>query len=243
MEETGRKNTAGGWLRREILGRVTSAGMLVMVITGFMVGFLIRGLPMLDVLDRNLAAWGMLGVVSLVCGALYLFIGRVESTTGTWNRGWEAERRVGDLIEHAVVQPGCAFAHDVKEAIGGSGNIDHVVMIPLGVWVVETKSGWLSKRRFPKALRQAAGNARRVSRHLETALPVRGALVIDGGENGSFEGDFDWKGEPVKVFGAQAFWRVLRSEREQGTTSGSASEMARVETVVWDLGSSRHRDS
>ena len=67
-----------------------------------------------------------------------------------------AERRVGDLIEHAVVETGCAFAHDVKEALGGSGNVDHVVMTPAGVWVVETKAHWLSTRRFPAALAQAA---------------------------------------------------------------------------------------
>lgn len=243
MEETGRKNTAAGWLRREILRRVTSTGMLVMVITGFLMGFLIRGLPMLDVLDWNLAAWGMLGVVSLVCGALFLLISRIELSADKLNRGWEAERRVGDLIEHAVAQPGCAFAHDVKEAIGGSGNVDHVVMTPAGVWVVETKSGWLSKKRFPKALRQAAGNARRVSRHLETALPVRGALVIDGGENGSFEGEFDWKGEPVKVFGTKAFWRVLRHERQRGASLVPTPETSGVEKKVWSLGSCRYRDS
>ena len=240
MRETGRKNPAGRWLRQRILGRVTSAGMLAMFTTGFGVGFMIRGLPMPDALDGSLADWGMIAVMCLVLGAFYLFIGRVDST---WSRGLEAERRVGDLIEHAVAQPGCAFAHDVKEALGGSGNVDHVVMTPAGVWVVETKAGWLRKQWFPGALRQTVSNARRVGRYLETVLPVRGALVIGDESNSSFEDDYDWEGEPVKVFGAKAFWRVLRLEREHGAALGPASETARVEKMIWDLGSSRYWDS
>ena len=241
MRETGRKNRAGSWLLQRIFERVTSAGMLVMVTMGFGVGFTIRDLPMLDALDGSLAVlWGTVAVMCLVFGAAYLFISRVDST---WSRGLEAERRVGDLIEHAVAQPGCAFAHDVKEALGGSGNVDHVVMTPAGVWVVETKAGWLSKQRFPGALRQTVSNARRVGRYLKTVLPVRGALVIGDEPNSSIEGDYDWEGEPVKVFGAKAFWRVLRREREHGAALGPASEAARVEKMVWDLGSSRYWDS
>ena len=57
-----------------MLGRVVSGGMLAMVITGILIGFTIRSLPMLDVLDGNFGAWGTLAVVSLVAGALYLFI-------------------------------------------------------------------------------------------------------------------------------------------------------------------------
>ena len=60
----------------------------------------------------------------------------------------------------------------MQEALGGSGNVDHVVMTPTGVWVVETEAHWLSPRRFPAALGQAANNARRVRRHLKTPLPV-----------------------------------------------------------------------
>ena len=50
----------------------------------------------------------------------YAYCRRVDAT---WGRGLEAERQIGDLIEHAVAQRGCAFAHDVKEALGGRGNV------------------------------------------------------------------------------------------------------------------------
>ena len=144
----------------------------------------------------------MLGVMICAFGVLYLFCRRIDST---WRRGMDAERKVGDLIEYAVAQRGCAFAHDVKEALGGPGNVDHVVMTPAGIWVVETKSGWLGKRRFPSALRQVAENVRRIRRHLVTSLPVRGALVIADPSNESLEADYDGDGEPVNAFGRKTF--------------------------------------
>ena len=179
-------------------------------------------------------------MMSLVCGALYVFGGRIDST---WRAGWDAERHVGDLIEHAIVEAGCAFAHDVKEALGGLGNIDHVVMTPAGVWVVETKAHWLRPRRFPAALGQAASNARRVRRHLKTPLQVRAALVIAERADGTFERNHDWEGEPVKVFDAMTFWHVLREERRQGRAVERFADTERVERMVWDLGSSRYHDT
>ena len=223
-----------------MLRRVFSAGMLTMAAAGFGVGFTLCGLPMFDAIDRTVAGWAIIAVTALACRTLFVFGGRIEST---WWTGWDAERRVGDLIEHAVVETGCAFAHDVKEALGGSGNVDHVVMTPAGVWVVETKAYRLSTRRFPAALGQAADNARRVRRHLNTPLAVRAALVIADPAQRALERDHDWKGEPVKVFDATTFWRVLRDERRRGCGVDRCSDTQRVERMVWDLGSSRHRET
>ena len=240
METTGRKNAAGGWLRGEFFRRIASSGMLLMAIAGFAVGFLVRGLPQFDELPGGLASWAVLGVVVLSFGVFYAYCRWVNAT---WGQGLDAERRVGDLIEHAVAQRGCAFAHDVKEALGGRGNVDHVVMTPAGIWVVETKSAWLSKRRFRRTLRQVAKNARRVRHHLKTSLPVRGALVIADRSNDSHESDHDWNGEPVKAFGAKKFWSVLRAEREQARYISESSQTSTVERQVWNLGSTRHLDS
>ena len=116
MEGTGRKNAAGSWLRWEMLRRVVSVSMLVMAAIGFGIGFTFRGLPVLGALVQTIATLGMVAMVSVVCGALYVFGGRVETS---WWAGWDAERRIGDLIEHAVAATGCAFAHDVKEGSAG----------------------------------------------------------------------------------------------------------------------------
>ena len=182
----------------------------------------------------------MLGAMILAIGVFQVFCWRVDAT---WGRGRDAERQIGDLIEHAVAQRGCAFAYDVKGALSGRGNVDHVVMTPVGIWVVETKSGWLSKRRFQPALRQVAENVRRVRHHLGTPLPVRGALVIAGCKDGSLEAEYDGNGEPVKAFDPKTFWLLLRSERGRDPAAVQLPETARVEKVVWNLGSTRYSDS
>ena len=234
MNTSGRKNAAGGRLRGEFFRRIGLAGILCMAVTGFGLGFLLRGLPLFDAAAGSRAQWAITGVVLLAFGIFYAYCRRVDAT---WGRGLEAERHVGDLIELAVARRGCAFAHDVKEALGGRGNVDHVVMTPRAIWVVETKSGWLSKRRFHQALRQVAENTKRVRHHLETSLPVRGTLVIADRSDDSFEADYDWKGEPIKAFRAKMFLKVLRIECEQAPADARPSETARL---VWNLGSTRH---
>jgi len=47
----------------------------------------------------------------------------------------------------------------------------------------------------------------------------------------------------VQAFGAKNFWRVLNEEREQAGPDVRSSEMARVERVVWNLGSTRYLES
>ena len=237
MQETMQKNTAGGWLNRRLLDRAFSTGMLWMVFAGCGLGFMIGSLPAFDGRFAILVAWGILGAMVLSLGALHVFIRRTDAS---WGLGLRAERKVGDLIEHALTQGGCAWAHDVKEALGLQGNIDHVVMTPMGVWVVETKARWLSKRRFGAALRQIEGNVRRVRQHLGTSLPVRGAMVIADRSHHSMESDHDRNGEQVTVFGAKRFWAVLRRERVHGLDNGLRPEVTTTENMVWNLGSTRH---
>lgn len=222
------------------MSRIALVGMILMGYAGFAVGFVVRGIPAFEGPAGSLAALIVMAAVVLTIGGFWLYLRRTDAT---WLRGLRAEQRIGDLIEHALAGPGCAFAHDVKEALSGSGNVDHVVMTPAGIWVVETKSGWLSKRRFPQALRQVAENVHRVRRHLDTSLPVRGALVIADRSNDSLEAQYDWNGEAVQAFGAKKFWRVLSVEREQTGADLRSPEMARVEPAVWNLGSTRYLES
>ena len=112
-----------------------------------------------------------------------------------------------------------------------------------GEWVVETKSGWLGKKRFSSALGQVRKNVRRVRSHLETSLPVRGALVIADRDHDSFEAQYDGNGEPVQAFGAKKFWQVLSEECEQAGVDAQSPEMKRVERAVWNLGSTGHLES
>lgn len=242
MQGTGRKNIVGGWLHRQVIDQVFGAMSLAVAVTVFVWGCLVGSLPTVGDPLQALGWWSALGALSMTAiafGALALVIGRAQST---WGRGLAAERRVGDRIEHALVRPGCAFAHDVKEALGGSGNVDHVVLTPVGVWVVETKAGWLDKGPFKDALRQVAVNVERVRRHLNMIdVPVRGALVIADNQS-PFEAENDWMGEPVTVFRVVSFWRRLQKECVAGAQGVEMPEREDLARETWSLGSSRYWD-
>ena len=240
MAKTGRKNAAGGWVRGEFLQRVLSAGWLYIATVGFALGFLIRGLPVFDGPVGTVASVAASGAMILGFGLFYVYCRRLEAT---WGRGPDAERRIGDLIDHAVAQRGCAVAHDVREALDGRGNVDHVVMTPAGIWVVETKARWLSKERFRAALHQVAGNVDRIRSHLETSLPVRGALVIADPLKDALEKEHDWKGDPVWTFGGEKFWRMLKAECKQPGADAASPELARVAREVWKLGTTPYPES
>ena len=239
MSAKGRKNPAGGWLLQRVMLRFVLATMGVSGLTAFVLGFFVRQVPVVDRIVGELPEWApssAAGVVVVAASAiLWLFMVRTDSS---WHRGLAAERRVGDRIEHAIVRNGCAFAHDVKESLGPGGNVDHVVLTPAGVWVVETKAAWLREDRFKDALRQVAGNVQRVRGRLATPLPVRGALVI-ADDAKPYEKDFDWQGQPIKAFRLGSFWRRLREECN-GDAVAPPSELEALARKVWDLGSTRH---
>ena len=240
MDRRGRKNTSGGWLRGVLIQRMVAAISVTMATTGFSIGFLVRGMPPVEHVVRQFPSWTVLACLALLVVAVFAAVLRyMQRTEATWGVGLAAERRVGDRIEHALARPDCAYAHNVIEALGGAGDVDHVAMTPVGLWVVETKSAWLRGKLFQKALEQAAGNAERVRRHLATRIPVRAALVIADESGQSFESEFDWKGEPVTAFRVVSFWKRLREECDQGET-GDDEERARVSRLVWNLGSSKH---
>ena len=240
MKMTGWRHTAGGWVRQQLLGREVLACMLLTVIAGWALGFVSRGSPVFDGPAGILASWVATGLVILLCVVLFAYLRRLDAT---WLPGLRAERRIGDLIDHAVTQRGCAVAHYVKEALGGRGNVDHVVMTPAGIWVVETKSRWLSEERFGAALRQVERNVGRVRSHLETSLPVRGALVIADPAKDTHEKKYDRNGVVVWSFGGEKFWRMLKAERGQTGADARSPELARVAGEVRKLGTTPYPES
>ncbi len=243
MRVKGRKNVAGGWLLGELFGRAAWAMTVVAAVVGFACGLVVGGTSPIGVAVRENPWWSFLGFLCVAGLAIGLGVLVVRRAQSTWGRGLAAERRVGDRIEHALVLPGCAFAHDVKEALGGAGNVDHVVLTPAGVWVVETKAAWLSKPAFRDALRQTAANVERVRRQLdERDVPVRGALVIADNQD-PYEAENEWEGEPVTAFRVVSFWRRLQAECvEEGRSvePGKREDLARK---VWSLGSTRYADA
>ena len=244
MRARGRKNAAGGWLLGEVYGRIAGIAAAAAVVVGFALGLMVAGFPLIGKLMQGFPGWltlGALGVAGLAFGLAWWALHR---TVATWGQGFAAERRVGDRIEHALVRHGCALAHDVKEALDGAGgNVDHVVLTGAGIWVVETKATWLKNRGpFQHALRQSAANAERVRRKLDRPdVPVRAALVI-ADDQGPFEEDYDWEGEPVTAFKVVSFWQRLQKECDEGEGALKIRNREELAREVWNLGSTQHLD-
>ncbi len=226
MATTGRKNKAGSWLQQEAIGRTAGVIGVVVCLLGLVAGFLVRSVRGVDEVAPELTWWvallGLIAAYAVAHWVVQLFVRGMEST---WGRGFLAERRVGDLIEFAVADRGCAFAHDVKEALDGHGNVDHVVLTPAGVWVVETKASWLRQDRFHAARRQAVPRV---------VLLIRFHGFIRNHQRPAYwQSRPQMLAHPTNVLGR-------RDERDQGGAVVDAAEVAKVQRAIWSLGSTGH---
>jgi hypothetical protein len=67
-------------------------------------------------------------------------------TTAVWDRGGRQEERVGEYLTDAIGPAGIVL-HD-RKIRGTRSNIDHIAVVPSGVWVIDTKQykGRVSQR-------------------------------------------------------------------------------------------------
>jgi Nuclease-related domain len=93
-------------------------------------------------------------VVALVTG--------IRPSTARWRVGGEAEERVGRLLSSAVGDAGVVL-HD-RAVPRGRANVDHIAIVPSGVWVIDTK-------RYRGRVRRAGRLGRLVGRRI---------LVVNG---------------------------------------------------------------
>ncbi len=151
-------------------------------------------------------------------------------------KGLEAETRIGNAIQYALTASGCAVAHDVKK-IAKAGNIDHLVVTPSRIWVIETQAGRVPKKKFPKALGMIAANVKSVRAWAPPMVEVQGCLVIDDGKKvgkKSFSADL----ETILRHNRRTLMRQLRKE---ACEPGGAVDEALLRKA-WALGSISNKD-
>ncbi len=167
---------------------------------------------------RRRARFGPLApIVGLLAGP--------RASTEAWERGAEGEELVGRVLDHAVGSSGWVL-HD-RSVPGTRANIDHVVVVPSGVWVVDSKhyrgrierrrSGVLGLRsglfvagRDAGRLVDAAERQRtRVERSLARGVPVRASLCFTGARWPPWARPFSLSG--VLVTWPAALGRTLRA--------------------------------
>ena len=143
--------------------------------------------------------------------------------------GLDAEYRIGQVIEYALVPQECAVAHGVTK-IAAAGDIDHLVGTRRGLWVIETKVRAVPPKRFPAVLDRIAENVHAIE-VWAGGVPVRGCLVLLEPYRG--KRDFEAKdGTPVVVHDELSLRDALRAEAGEDGPVGR--ELARR---VWKLGS------
>lgn len=151
--------------------------------------------------------------------------GEHQSTTA-WDRGGRGEERVGQYLSMSVGHNGLVL-HD-RSIPGTRANIDHIAIVPSGVWVIDTKQykgrveqrdlgGWFVSRPalfvngrdrtwlIPAVLRQM----QHVQRVVHGDAPLHASLCFAGAEWGLL-------GRPFTIEGVSVTW----AKRLAGSLNG-----------------------
>lgn len=148
-----------------------------------------------------------------------------SQATQAWAKGAEGERRIGGRLD-ALRASGIGVLHDRRKP-NGRGNIDHLVIGPTGIWVIDTKhytglveprdkGGWFREdlRLYVRG-RDRSALVDGVHRQMGTIrdlvdpdVPVRGALCFVAAE---------WKlfARPFEIDGVLVTWLKALLERIQ----------------------------
>ena len=196
--------------------------------------------------------WGVAAFMTALAG-IYIAIRIVDRPSSRWNlknlrKGEDAEIRIGQVIEYAIIAEFCAVAHGVTEIAKG-GDIDHLVATPVRVWVIETKNRKVPEQKFSLVLDRIANNVDTVRKWAQrlalTETPVRGCLVL-AFENkigkDTYEGSNENGGkENITVYTEDSLDKLFREIREEARYSRSLDE--RIVKEIRRLGRDVERQS
>jgi hypothetical protein len=135
---------------------------------------------------------------------------------GNWSfrnllKGMESESIVADVIERSMLQVfGCFVVNDVL-IHGGLGNIDHIVVTPGGVLVVETKYRRLKYEHYQKAMRQIVGRVHKIEQYLGADVDVVGCLVLVH-PSARVKSSYSYAGQTIRAFTLESLKRFLDRE-------------------------------
>ena len=162
------RRQAGEYLGNELLGEWL--GPLPGVCVG--AGLLIAA-ALVAWLGVHAAVW--LGV-GCVLYSLVLWAARSQHR-GNLKKGHVAEAQIGRALEQAITADNCAVAHNVM-GISKRGDVDHIVVTPQRVWVIETKYRRVPKAKFRKVLKRIHANMAQLGELLPPDTSISGCLVL-----------------------------------------------------------------
>lgn len=222
------RRSAGSFVRGKLIQLSMFGAVGVGVVFGLVLGAVLFSVSGWIGYVGVYVAFGV-AVVVVLLGVVMLMNSRLKWNLNKLGKGVDAEKKVGQALEYALISKGCAVAHSVR-SIAKYGDIDHVVATPNGIWVIETKYSKVPKGEFSKALSVIAKNTREVREWAPTGVLVRGCLVIAYEDPGVRESYQSGK-ETIMAFRPDRLIEVLRSEvaRKEVVDHGVVSE-------IWKLG-------
>ena len=214
------RRAPAGWLRRRLLVRLLVLLVPALVGVGVLAGAM---LERWQAGTYGVAAFGALVVVAYVW-----LLAHPSWSLSNLVKGMDAEYRIGQVIDYALVPADCAVAHGVT-GLAAHGDIDHLAATPARLWVIETKVRAVPPHRFPEVLDRLAANVDAV-RRWAPGVPVRGCLVLLE----PFQGRRDYEavdGTPVVVHDEKSLRDALRTDAR-----GSGPVKPALARRVWALG-------
>ena len=171
---------------------------------------------------------------ALVWAAAYLIC--VGRGVGRWSmdsviKGFEAEYYTGQILDYAIAAKGCGVAHGIMSMPGSVGDIDHLVVTPVRVFVVETKYGKVPKKFFPGVLSRLANNVKVVRKWVAAGTQVDGYLVLVHDDGVKLPKDYDCDGE--NIVACTQSWLTKRVRSDIGEVQVVENGVAKK---VWELG-------
>ena len=180
--------------------------------------------------------WGIAAYIATA--ALVLVAVRIlDWPSYRWNfenlrKGVDAETRVGQAIEYAITAENCAVAHSVTE-VSKVGDIDHIIVTPVAVWVIETKYKKVLPKSFPEVLSRIAANTDAVRQWAPAGTTVRGCLVL-AYETEIKRRNYSHGKENVTVYTQDSLVTLIRKIRGEARERRSLDE--RITKDIWKLG-------
>ncbi|MYE59474.1 MAG: NERD domain-containing protein [Alphaproteobacteria bacterium] len=225
---------AGSWVRSQARERLILIVAAMSVAGGFALHWLFS-LAVHLILHPGWVAPLTIGIMAAsLIGTLLAGRSMDRGRIARWLKGAESEEEVGQAIERALTARGCAVAHSVT-ALTGAGDIDHLVLTPAGLTVVETKYRRVPRKRFPNVLSALAGKVKDVRAWAPPGTPVRAILVL-ANPDGTRRWRYEAADEAVAVHTPGSLAKALATDAasDRAVAPGLAE-------AVWGLGSELER--
>ena len=219
------RRAPGEWQRRRLLKIYLALLLPNAALLGGLTGVLMSHWWMVE-----LVLWFQIAASVVLLAGFWWVLNRMRYSAKNLEKGIEAELRTGEAIGYALTHMNCAAAHNVVGI--GPGDIDHLVVTPHTLWVIDSKYRY-DDRWLKGSLTLTAKRMQAVEQWSKQQAPVRGCLAFLSGFDRDPEECQARDGTPVLCVDVNnGLVKLLHDDmRRDGQTVDKA-----LVRQVWELG-------